>query len=175
MNTTTATLLRSILKIGSGYLASKGIMNDATGEVIIAGLIAAISVLWGVLDKRPNPALTPPAPLLLVIGAGLAILVAGCQTTNTPGRILASTAQTVDVAMKGYMQCVKAGLIKPEQENNVRAAYTIYQTTEAAAESACLAYAKTGDKAAWDRAAGALQAAQSDLVTLIDLLTPKKP
>lgn len=92
MNPTTATLLRSLLKIGAGYLAGKGLMDEATGEVIIAGLIAAVSVAWGWKSAKTNsPARTAkptpttyPTILQMLIGTALAgFLFTGCASFST--------------------------------------------------------------------------------------------
>ena len=47
------TLARSAFKIGSGFLAALAITDDSTLELISAGIIAAVSVLWGVIQRTP--------------------------------------------------------------------------------------------------------------------------
>jgi hypothetical protein len=55
MNDTTQTLIRSVLKVGGGFLASKGIADDSQVELVSAGLIALIAVIWGYFH-RSKPA-----------------------------------------------------------------------------------------------------------------------
>lgn len=51
MNDTTQTLIRSILKVGGGFLVSKGIADDSQIEIISAGLLAVVAVVWGYLHR----------------------------------------------------------------------------------------------------------------------------
>ena len=46
-------IVRSVLKILSGFLAALAIANDNTIEIISAGILAAGSVLWGVIQRTP--------------------------------------------------------------------------------------------------------------------------
>lgn len=56
MSSTHQTLIRSVLKIGAGMLVSKGLTDESTVEIIVAGLTALIAVLWGVKHRRTQPA-----------------------------------------------------------------------------------------------------------------------
>lgn len=47
-----ATLLRAILKMGGGALVAKGITDESTAETIIAGLLAAVGLIWGIVAAR---------------------------------------------------------------------------------------------------------------------------
>jgi hypothetical protein len=58
MNDTVQTVIRSVLKIGAGYLAAKGFADSATGEVICAGVMATIGVVWGVFHRTAPKATT---------------------------------------------------------------------------------------------------------------------
>lgn len=73
------TLIRSVLKIGAGVLVAKGLTDESTAEVIIAGLTALISILWGVIDRGGK--IPPVAPLLLVFGVWCSVFSSGCATT----------------------------------------------------------------------------------------------
>ena len=48
--------MRSVLKVGAGYLVAKGIADGVAAEAITAGIIAAIGVVWGVLHRKQDPA-----------------------------------------------------------------------------------------------------------------------
>ncbi len=54
MNPTTQTLLRSVIKIGAGYLASKGVADQSSSEIFVSVLIALIGILWGILHRTGN-------------------------------------------------------------------------------------------------------------------------
>jgi hypothetical protein len=55
MNDTTQTVIRSVLKVGAGYLTAKGFADSNTAEVIVAGIVAVIGVVWGIMH-RTKPA-----------------------------------------------------------------------------------------------------------------------
>lgn len=107
MNATTSTLLRSVLKIGGGFLVSKGIADESTSEVIVAGLVAVTGVIFGYFAKKPiviAPGAEPvaadpltragvlPLPLLacalipLVLGTGCAINRPSLTETTSTAR-----------------------------------------------------------------------------------------
>ena len=117
----------------------------------------------------PNLRLTVAAVLCLLAIAAT-FLFSGCAAT--PGRVLATTVQTVDAAMQGWGDYVALGKATAYQENTVRSAYTKYQAAEQAAEAAYVALAKTGDANAWQRASNALRASQRELLTLVNLFAP---
>lgn len=103
----------------------------------------------------------------------------GCTTTNsqtTSGKILATTTQTVDLAMKGWMSYVKVSLATGKdvssQEQKVREAYIKYQIAEQAAEKAYVASAKLQDPSVFSATSTAMVAAQNDLLTLINTFNP---
>lgn len=53
-----SSILRSILKLGGGYLIAKGLTDQSNSEVIIAGILAAGGVVWSWWTHR-NAAATP--------------------------------------------------------------------------------------------------------------------
>ena len=61
MNPILQTLIRAALKVGGGYLDAKGLASDNDAQVIVAGLMALIGVVWGILHRTPSPA-PPPTP-----------------------------------------------------------------------------------------------------------------
>ena len=54
MNDLAQTLIRSILKIGSGILVARGLMRQDQVETIIAGLLSLVGVIWGVMHRTPK-------------------------------------------------------------------------------------------------------------------------
>ncbi len=52
MNDAIRSLLRAVLKIGGGYLVAKGLADDDTAQVIVSGLVALFSIIWGILDRN---------------------------------------------------------------------------------------------------------------------------
>ncbi len=64
MNPTYQTLLRSLLKIGSGYLVSKGLADHDDAELASAGIVALAAIIWGVMHRNvpPAPVQTPVSP-----------------------------------------------------------------------------------------------------------------
>lgn len=57
------TLVRSLLKIGAGYLVAKGFADESTTEIIIAGVMALIGVVWGLIHRNPPPSGPTPIPV----------------------------------------------------------------------------------------------------------------
>lgn len=97
----------------------------------------------------------------------LAFLCGCASFHNTAGKLLVSTAQTVDATMKGWATWVVSGQTKPEQETAVKAAYGQYQFAMQAAQTAYLVSANNGDKSVWQKASLALQASSGSLVQLV--------
>jgi hypothetical protein len=110
---------------------------------------------------------------LLLLTAVLALVTPGCSTTNTAGRVLASSVQTVDAAMQAWWSYEVLGHATPDQVALARDAYATYQAAELLAEDAYLAYTKTGDASAWQRAADGLRALQTHLLALIQQFQKK--
>lgn len=96
----------------------------------------------------------------------------GCATFNdNAGKVLATTAQTVDSGMKAWGVYVAAKHIPPPQQMGVRKAYGNYQLAMAAAEKAYIEMVKTGDRSGWLKARDAMTASQSSLIALIQSIT----
>lgn len=110
MNDTMQTLLRSILKIGGGYLVAKGYVDQSNAEIIIAGLAALVAVVWGILHRSSQAQDVPINKIpLLVLCAGLFGLVAlsGCvlnrqyastTSTSTNGIVTVQVARSTTIA-----------------------------------------------------------------------------
>jgi hypothetical protein len=47
-----ASIIRNILAMVAGYLVGKGVMDEATSTAIIGGVMAAIPVIWSLLQKK---------------------------------------------------------------------------------------------------------------------------
>ena len=103
---------------------------------------------------------------LIPLVAVLALLV-GCATmTTTAGRLLSTTALTVDGAMQGWAMWVAEGQASVEQGVQVKTAYVKYQASMKVAKSAYATLVLNGDKSAWEQAALVLQANEAALLTL---------
>jgi len=110
------------------------------------------------------------APLVLL----LAFLV-GCSTTweDTNGKLLVTTAQSVDSVMKGWATYVVI-LDPPEsQQNRVKAAYQKYQTAFEASRKAYNVAATTKDQSVFERTSAALRASSKDLIALVQSFNPQ--
>lgn len=60
MNDTQQTLIRALVKVGSGYLIAKGWADKDTAEIAGAGVAAIIAIIWGVLHRKPTPPVVKP-------------------------------------------------------------------------------------------------------------------
>jgi hypothetical protein len=98
MNSTTQTLLRSVLKIGAGYFASKGIADQNTLHVIYAGAVALIGVIWGLVHRNSSSNASSGAGvsryslMLLMAVSVLALGTAGCQTSPSKSHVIRAVA-----------------------------------------------------------------------------------
>lgn len=52
MNDTTQTIIRSVLKVGGGALAAKGLVDDSGAEQLVSAIIVIISVAWGIFHRK---------------------------------------------------------------------------------------------------------------------------
>lgn len=171
MHPASQSLIRSVLKIGAGYLVGKGLMDDATGEIIIAGLLALFAVAWGIWQRsqQPGQSQTEKAASLIL----LALVLTGCQT-NSGGKMLATSCQVANAAMEGWAVHVALGYATPAEEARVKEVWQKFQLAEGIAESAYLAGVRTGDMSGFDQAAAVMRSAQVDLVLLIQTFVEKK-
>jgi hypothetical protein len=108
--------------------------------------------------------------LLTSVASLLALswLLNSCVTENIEGRLLASTAQTVDATMKGWAIWVVDGNASEYAEARVKGAYGRYQLAMDAAKAAYLAWHKTGEKDTWEQASATLKASRDSLLKLIE-------
>lgn len=109
-------------------------------------------------------------PLLVV----LALLPACTTFKGNAGKVLSSTALTVDAAMKGWASYVVLNNVPADKQMPVRVAYGQYQTAMAAARDAYVSLALNNDTNAWTVAQQALTAASSNLTKLIQQLSQGK-
>lgn len=130
------------------------------------------------LQKSPAVPTSQPSggvTSALVIGLASALLFAGCATQNTSGRLLVSTAQTVDAAMKGWAYYAAVANVPKERVAAVGRAYDRYQLAMSAAEQSYIVAVKSGDTNAFTLASNALRAAQTDLLALIQTFSKNPP
>lgn len=105
---------------------------------------------------------------LLCTLAAITLLTA-CGTTT--GKILGTTAQTVDTSMRAWANYVVYAKPGVEAETKVRKAYEAYQSAMGAALAAYATADQTGQKSGFEIASKALAAARGNLLRLIDQLT----
>src|SRR5690349_16975948 len=97
-------------------------------------------------------------------------LLALCSCTNfqnTGAKVLTSTALTVDAAMKGWAAYVVAGGATPQEEQNVKAAYSQYQIAMMVAQKSYVAAVNSNDQTGWTQARLTLSSSSAQLTTLI--------
>lgn len=103
--------------------------------------------------------------MIPVVLALLALLPACATFKSNAGKTIASTALTVDAAMKGWAAYVVLNNVPADKQAPVRAAYVQYQLAMTAAKDAYVTLMTTGDQAPWNVAGPALTAS-STKVTL---------
>lgn len=143
------TLIRSLLKLGSGAGLTHGALTEANAEIIVSALLGLLSVLWGIFDRRgksPAPASAAKPPLLLLLGIfalGSLGILPGCSTPSAvphESRLyytLKDTHVLVDNAMRVYAVAVVNGSVSAATETRVDAAHERYRAAfQFAAETA---------------------------------------
>lgn len=125
-------------------------------------------------DKRWVAGLTG-----IYMALGLFGLIQGCGTTpaGTAYKVEGTTIATVDTAMQGWADWVKAGHATQKQVDTVKAAYGKYYEAQTLAKSAVdvyLANKTEANSTAVLDATAAVATAQGDLLTLVQpSITPK--
>src|SRR5207247_7755155 len=85
----------------------------------------------------------------LILAALLTLLPACATYKQTAGKLLASTALTVDAAMRSWATVVKMGKATDDQQAKVRSAYEQYQLAMQAAEAAYVVLTGKGERGGW--------------------------
>jgi hypothetical protein len=108
---------------------------------------------------------------------GLVVLIGCASFQSTTGKFLASTAQTADVAMKGWALYVVSNDVSTNAQAGVRSAYGLYQRSMLVASNAWEVSLTGTNQTVWLVASNALFANQKQLVDLINSLqlNPKVP
>ena len=174
-----ASIVRTVLKIGSGLLIAHG-MSD-TASIInlpdVAGLLTLlVSLAWSHFahtgPDQPSPPNLPKLSALVALGAA-ALLFTGPGCTTTPQRASYQTAATITVsvetALKVYDQFAAAGQTTPAQNAAVKAAYLKYQAAAAVVCDAGAVYAATSGTNAPPASAALQTAIVNANVTMADL------
>ena len=105
------------------------------------------------------------APLLL-------ILALGCASFQTnAGKTLASTAITVDAAMKGWAKWADQNGRDPARDLSVRTAYVRYQMAMQVASSAYVRLAQSQDRSQWNTASANLLKESAAVLDIIKAFT----
>jgi hypothetical protein len=146
---------------------------NSEGRAIIP---QATPVRVGIIRHNSNQKAMRTIKYLSIV-AFMSVLLCGCQTTwqDATGKSLASIAQSVDSAMKGWAAYAAAKDIRPDNivHTRVQAAYAEYQLAFSSALSAYNAAVLSNNQSGWLKASEALTAAQQSLVQLITQLEAK--
>ncbi len=113
---------------------------------------------------------------LLTLTCLVTTLLCGCASNwqTATGKSLATIAQTVDTAMKGWATYVVVAKVQESQQARVRAAYIQYQVAFNTALTAYGGAVSAADQSLLGKTQAALVASQQSLLALItSLSTPK--
>jgi flavin-binding protein dodecin len=108
----------------------------------------------------------------------LVLVLVGCSTTSwqdAAGKVLATTALTVDATMKGWAYHVVNDSVPQNQQDSVKIAYAKYQLAMEAAKSAYVSAVTVKDSSVFEQAKQALLASSSALTQLIKSFNPTNP
>jgi len=60
MNDQVLSAIRSVLKIGGGWLIAKGYADNSNVEMVIAGILAAAGIVWSWAHHQANTPMSKP-------------------------------------------------------------------------------------------------------------------
>jgi hypothetical protein len=103
----------------------------------------------------------------LFIAAIISMSMACVSFESNAYKVIGFTAVTVDGAMNGWGDYVRAGKATQAEQGNVREAYVTYQKAMRIAASSVNSYRVTKDKSSLDAAILALSASQTGIIDLI--------
>lgn len=104
---------------------------------------------------------------LLTFTLCLTLALCGCASwQSTSGKVLTSSALTVDATMKGWAKWSATHPVSEQTHASVRGAYEKYQAAMAVAVEAYADAVNSGERTAWGNAREALELALSALTTL---------
>lgn len=108
-----------------------------------------------------------------VVIAALLFFSAGCATTPTDraAKLLASTVQTVDVAMQGYATAVVLDAVPLDDQAKLKKIYADYQAAVALAETAITTAIKSGDAGSLAAATAMLNESRDQLLAFLARFT----
>lgn len=180
MNDSQISLLRSILKIGGGYLIAKGLVDDNQLETVISSLLTLGAVVWGMLHRSggdPTSSSNGRTGLFLVLGLCGLLALPGC--TMSPQKTIynshVTVQATVERVMQGWGDYVAKYHPPVEQEQAVADALEQYKAAEivaidASRMAAAALSAGTNAPAITAGVDAAQQAAQGRLTDLVSLI-----
>jgi hypothetical protein len=125
---------------------------------------------------KGSPGIADKVTAFVLIGA-IAAFATGCKTPEQGAyRTIGTVAVSVDAAMNGWGDYVRAGKANPEQEMKVRDGYAKYQSAMRVAKITVASYkAQPDGTSRLNAAVDALAASGSEIVTLIQLFTKGTP
>lgn len=147
------------------------------------------------MNTLPAPATSPASPHLtspsllglipsaakssapFIIFAALVLILNGCATTplDRAAKSLASTVQTVDVAMQGYAVAVALDAVSLDDQAKLKKIYADYQAAVALAETAITNAINSGDAGSLAAATAALDASKFQLLAFLARFTTSPP
>lgn len=168
------------------YLTALFIASQVLGRIYQAivsggGLRSILRGIWlGTNTPKPksetDSGIAEKLSALVLIGS-IAVFATGCKTPEQGAyRTIGTVSVSVDAAMNGWGDYVRAGKATPEQEIKVKAGYVKYQTAMRVAKITVASYKAQPDGATrLNSAVDALSAAGSEIVTLVQLFTKGTP
>jgi hypothetical protein len=113
---TLQTLLRSVFKVGGGYLIAKGLASGDQVETVISGAAVLAAIIWGIMHRNPPPPPTAPAPavnripVLFLLATAATAAASGCayvrSTTTRAGTNETTTVRAFTI-FDGQAQLAK--------------------------------------------------------------------
>lgn len=162
------------------FIAAPYLTRAYHAVVTGGGLVSIWRAIWfGTNTPKPkveSEGIAPKLTALVLIGS-IAVFATGCKTPEQGAyRTIGTVSVSVDAAMNGWGDYVRAGKATPEQEAKVKAGYVKYQSAMRVAKITVASYRAQPDGASrLNAAVDALAASGSEIVTLVQLFTKGTP
>lgn len=201
MKETILGLVRHVLTTIGGGLVTKGTLDEEMLSQVVGAIIALIGVGWSVWQKRQarkqgagsgeqgagttdnilaRESAAKAAERTWMLLAVVGLVLTGCATQNAAGRLLATTAITVDSSMQGWGEYVRSGQASEADEVVVRGLYARYQVCFRAAKEIYQQGAGSTEPfdgaqgRQWEEAAEALRNSRQVLINAVNALMARK-
>ncbi|MCX6908222.1 MAG: hypothetical protein NTY01_09290 [Verrucomicrobia bacterium] len=166
-------IIRHALTAAGGALCANGTMSNDEWLQIIGGVVALISVIWSVLQKRGAAKAVTPIILAFCLGSA-SLICAGCNTPpeTVAYRALGTIGVTASAAHDAWKAYAETGRASAEERAHVSAFWNQYCAAFSLACDAAKTASASKDLTAFQIAAKALENCETSLIAVVKQYLP---